>query len=107
MSNPLTTATSIGVAVRYLTSIVGAVVAILGALNWLTPQQVEALTQQVPVLVAAVAALVAAVVPAYAIITKSFSDKAAEVAKAVDKAPPTSDVLIETPGNMPNIKING
>lgn len=60
---PLTTATSVGVAIRYLTTIAGSVIAILGILGWLTPEQAEALTKQVPELLPALGAIVAALIP--------------------------------------------
>ena len=104
--SPLTTATSLGVAVRYVTTILGSIIAILGILGWLTPEQAEALTQQVPVLLAAIAALVSAVIPLYAIWTKSSSDKAAEAAKEIDKKVPASaPVVIQTPAGVPDIVV--
>lgn len=104
--SPLTTASSIGVAIRYLTTIAGSIIAILGILGWLTPEQSEALTKQVPELLAAIGALVAAAIPLYAIWTKSSSDKAAEVAKEVDKKiPPEATVRIPTPGAAPDIVV--
>ena len=104
---PLTTASSVGVAIRYLTTIAGSVIAILGILGWLTPEQSDALTKQVPEVLAAMGALIAAAVPLYAIVTKSFSDKAAEAAKKIDKEiPPAATVVIETPGSGPNIYVD-
>lgn len=104
--SPLTTASSIGVAIRYLTTIVGSIIAILGILGWLTPEQSEALTKQVPELLAAIGALAAAAIPLYAIWTKSSSDKAAEVAKQVDdKIPAASTVVIPTPEGVPDIVV--
>lgn len=106
--SPLTTASSIGVAIRYLTTIVGSVIAILGILGWLTPDQAEALTKQVPELLAAIGALAAAIVPLYAIWTKSSSDKAAAAAKAIDKTVPADQtVLIKTPVGIPDIVVHG
>lgn len=104
--SPLTTASSIGVAIRYLTTIAGSIIAILGILGWLTPEQSEALTKQVPELLAAIGALAAAIIPLYAIWTKSSSDKAAAAAKAIDKEiPPSAPVVIQTPGAAPDIRI--
>jgi fumarate reductase subunit D len=71
---PLTTATAGGVALRYATSIVASIIALLGVLGLLTPDQVESLTRLVPELFAAVAALVAVVIPLYATLTKSRPD---------------------------------
>ncbi len=71
---PLTTATAGGVAVRYITSIVASIIAILGILGLFSPDQVESLTRLVPELFAAGAALVAVLIPLYATITKSRPD---------------------------------
>lgn len=81
---PFTTASSIGVAIRYTSTIIGAIVTILGFLGWLTPEQVEQLTQAMPELATAIGALVMAGIPVYAIITKAFSDKAAAAARVID-----------------------
>lgn len=106
--SPLTTATSVGVAIRYLTTIVGSIIAILGFVGWLTPEQSEALTKQVPELLAAVGALLAAAVPLYAIFTKSSSNKAAEAAKAIDKQLPKDfPAVIKTPGTAKDIVVLG
>jgi len=106
MLNPLTTATSIGVAIRYAATIVGTVITIGGVLNWLTPQQVDELSRQVPELFAALTALLTLLIPLYAIVTKSSSDKAAEAAKEIDKQiPPSQDVVIQTPVGQPDIVV--
>jgi uncharacterized membrane protein len=113
MFNLLTTATSVGVAIRYAITIIGAVVTILSIIGWLTPEQVKDLMQkvqdisvQVPALVAAVAGLVTLAAPIYAVLTKSSSDKAAEAAKAIDlKIPPSQDVVIQTPVGVPDIVV--
>lgn len=106
--SPLTTATSLGVAIRYLTTIASSIIAILAILGWLSAEQADALTKQVPELLGAVAALIAAAIPIYAIWTKSSSDKAAEAAKAIDKEiPPAAPVVIQTPGAAPDIRIAG
>lgn len=106
MFNPLTTANSVGVAIRYVITIAGTVLAILGILGWLTPAQVDALSTKVPELLGAIGALVAAIIPLYAAFTKSSSDKAAEVAKKVDQQiPASSPVEIVTPGSQPNIVV--
>jgi len=103
---PLTTATSAGVAIRYLSTIVGSVLAILGVLGLLSPAQVDALTTQVPELLAAVGALIAVLVPLYATLTKSSSDKAAEAAKQIDaKVPKEAQVIIKTSGGKPDIVV--
>jgi hypothetical protein len=106
--SPLTTATSVGVAVRYIATIVTSIIAVLGILGWLTPAQAEALTKQIPELLAAVAAVVPIVITIYATLTKSSSDKAAEAAKEIDKkVPAESTVVIKTPGAAPDIVVRG
>lgn len=112
-TNPLTTATSIGVAIRYVMTIVGSVLFILSTLGVVTPEQaaaiikdVEAISGRLPELLMAVSGLVAIGIPVYATITKSSSDKAAEVAKVVDaQVPPSAPVEIVTPGAQPNIVV--
>jgi len=104
MINPVTSATSVGVAIRYAATIAATVVTILGILNWLSPQQVAELSRQVPELFGAIAALITALIPLYAMITKSHSDKAAAVAKAVDAAIPAAQaVIIPTPDGIADI----
>lgn len=94
-----TTATKAGVSTRYLTVILGSILTILGIIGWLSAEQVEALRDAVPAFVAALGALVAAVIPIYAALTKSSSDKAAEVARQVDAQIPEADeVVIARPG---------
>jgi hypothetical protein len=114
MFNPLTTATSVGVAIRYAITIIGAMLTILSIIGWLTPEQVKDLMQkvqdisvQVPALLTAVAGLVTLAAPIYAMLTKSSSDKAAKVAKAIDsEIPPNQDVLIQTPIGQPDIVVS-
>ena len=111
--SPLTTATSVGVTIRYVVTIISSVVAILSILGWLTPEQVqeiarkvEQISGQVPGLIAAIAGLIALLTPVYAILTKSSSDKAAEAAKEIDKQIPAGDdVLIMTPPGVPDIVV--
>jgi hypothetical protein len=113
MFNPLTTATSVGVAIRYAITIIGSVVTILSILGWLTPEQVKDLMQkvqdisiQVPALLTAVAGLITLATSIYAVITKSSSDKAAKAAKQIDlKIPPSQDVVIQTPVDVPDIVV--
>lgn len=104
---PFTTATAAGVSVRYITTILTTVIAIVGILGWLTPEQQEALTALVPGLLAAVSGLIAVLVPIYGVLTKSSSDKAAAVAKAVDaKVPAQAPVIIKTPAGKPDIVVS-
>jgi len=105
--SPLTTPTSVGVAIRYLTTIAGSVLAILGILDWLTPEQVTELTKQVPKLMGAIGALMTIGVPTYATITKSSSDKAAVAAKQIDaKLPASEPVIIKTSAGKPDIVVS-
>lgn len=106
--SPLTTATSAGVAFRYLSTIAASVIAILGILGLLSKDQVDALTKTVPELVTAIAALIPIVITVYATLTKSSSDKAAAAAKAIDKTVPADQtVLIKTPVGIPDIVVHG
>lgn len=106
--SPFTTSSQLGVIIRYATTIVGGVLTVLGILGWLTPEQSEEITRAIPGVLTAIAAVITALVPLYAIITKSSSDKAAEVAKEVDKKIPVADtVRITTPGAAPDIVVSG
>ena len=106
MVNPLTTTTEVGVAIRYLGTIAGSIIMILGTLNWLTPEQVTELSASVPEFFAAIGAMIALGVPIYAVITKSNSDKASEVANEVDaNVPADSPVVIKTPEGSPDIVV--
>lgn len=99
-----TTATAAGVTTRYWITIITAVIATIGALGFLSPEQQEALTKQVPILVTALAGLIPVVISTYAIISKSSSDKAAEAAKRIDAIVPVSaPVVIQTPPGLDNI----
>jgi hypothetical protein len=104
--SPLTTASSLGVSLRYLSTIAGTVLTILGLFGLLTPEQVAELTRQVPELISALGALIAVAVPAYAVLTKSSSDKAATAAKAIDRDVPFDQpVRIKTPAGSPDIVV--
>lgn len=104
--SPFTTATAGGVVTRYATIILSTALTILGLLNWLSPEQIEALRGSIPDFVEALSALVGVAVVIYGVITKSSSDKAAEAAKQIDaKLPPDAPVKIETPGPQPNIVV--
>jgi uncharacterized membrane protein YeaQ/YmgE (transglycosylase-associated protein family) len=104
--NPFTTATSIGVFVRYTTSITGALLALLVLMNWLDQETADALSQAIPQLVGAIGGVVALVIPIYAMVTKSMSNRAAEVAKVTDEeVPPSSTVVVKTPAGIPDITV--
>jgi hypothetical protein len=112
MFNPLTTAPSVGVAIRYAITIIGAMLT-LSIIGCLTPEQVKDLMQkvqdisvQLPGLLTAVAGLITLCAPIYAMLTKSSSDKAAKAAKAIDpKIPPAQDVVIQMPVGQPDIVV--
>jgi hypothetical protein len=110
--SPLTTATASGVGTRYLVSQVGAILAILGVFGLLTEDQRKVILDNVevlgPTLILAWGGVQWAWPTLYAMITKSSSNKAAEVAKAVDKEiAPAEPVEIITEGTGPNIVIPG
>ena len=113
--SPVTTATSAGVAFRYLATIVSSLLTIVSIIGWLTPEQVQdigekvrLITAQLPELVTAVTALIPIAITMYATVTKSSSDKAATAAKAIDKAIPAGDtVFIKTPVGTPDIVVHG
>lgn len=108
-----TSATAPSVAIRYITTIVGSLIFILATVGALSPEQVawlsdtmDKISGQLPELIAAVGGLIALVAPIYATMTKSSSDKAAAVAKEVDKQiPATASVEIVTPAGVPNIVV--
>lgn len=102
-----TTAAPTGVALRDLITGIGAALAVLGVLGFLTEEQVAELTKQAPALVTALGAVIYAGMSIYRILFKSSSDTAAAVAKKVDsKLDPTLPVVIMTPEqNKPNIVV--
>ncbi len=115
LPNIFTTAGPVGVGIRYGVTIVTSMLAIAGVFGLLTPQQNAEIVQkindasaQLPALLVAVSGLVALLTPIYAMVTKSSSDKAAEVAKAVDQlVPPSQAVEIKTPIGIPDIVVEG
>lgn len=113
--SPVTTATSAGVAFRYLATIISSLLTIVSLIGWLTPDQVEEIgdkvrliTAELPELFTAVMALIPIVITIYATLTKSSSNKAAAVAKAIDKAIPAAEtVFVKTPAGTPDIVVHG
>ncbi len=106
MKNILTTAAASGVLVRYLSTILGTIVATTVTLGYLNAEQGQVISQNIDVILGAIGAIVAASLPIYAAIFKSSSDKAAEVAKQVDqKIAPEKTVVIETPPGQPDIVV--
>lgn len=111
--SPLTTARPIGTVIRDMFVALGAILSIVGALGLLTEeqvatirQQIEILSGQAPALVMAFGVFVAAVTSILRALKFSSSDKAAEVAKEVDKKiPPEAAVRIPTPGAAPDIVV--
>lgn len=107
LTNIFTTATSAGVTTRYLIVVASSMLTLIGALNLLSPEQVEALQAQIPIIASAIGTLIGAIVIVYANITKSHTDKAAEAAKQIDLKIPIADpVVIQTPGKQSDIKID-
>lgn len=105
--SPFTSPNSVGVNVRYLTLIITTVLTLLGALNLLSEDQVEALKASVPELLAAISALIGTAVYIYGVITKSASEKADAAAKAIDShVPADAPVRIETPKGQSDIIIS-
>jgi hypothetical protein len=103
---PLTTAAPLGVATRDLVTGIGAILAMLGILGFLTDEQVAELTKQAPALLTALGTLIYVSMSIYRALFKSSSDKAAEVAKEVDaKIDPNSPVVIKTPAGVPDITV--
>lgn len=106
--NPITTARPVGVAVRDGVVVIGSIIAVLGVLGLLTPEQVAELTQAAPAFMTALGAVLAGGMSIYRVVTKSHSDKAAEVAKEVDaKVPAAAPVEIKTPPGVPDIVVSG
>lgn len=104
--NIFTTAAPTGVAVRDITVIVGAVITVLGVLGLLDEEQRKTLTEQAPELMTAVGTLITIGTSIYRVVTKSHSDKAAEVAKEIDaKIPEAEPVVIKTPSHQPDIVV--
>ena len=106
LGNVFTTSTSVGVAIRYLSTIAGTALAVLGLLGWLSQEQIAEINAKLPSVFEALGAFIMAVVPLYAMVRQSFSDKAAEVARQIDqKIPADAQVTVPTPGNAPDIKV--
>src|SRR5215217_2512314 len=104
--SPLTTATAGGTTLRYILVIFSSMMTLLGGLRVLTPAQVDVLSRTVPEILGAVFALVMIVIPIYAARTKSSSDRAAEVAKEIDKVlPPAVTATVKTPDGIPDIAV--
>lgn len=110
---PFTTSSATGVTVRDITAYIGAIIAVLGILGWLSPEQIDALKAQVdtltdPKILTAIGLLLSSVVSVYRIFFKSSSDKAAGAAKAIDKeVAPDATVVIKTPDGQPDIVVPG
>lgn len=108
-----TSATAPSVALRYVSAIVGATLLILSTFGLMSKEQAADLTaqlatagSQILVIVGAIGGLLTLLAPIYATMTKSSSDKAAAVAKEVDKQVPVSaPVVIKTPEGVPDIVV--
>ncbi|HTV67503.1 MAG TPA: hypothetical protein VMF90_03105 [Rhizobiaceae bacterium] len=104
--SPLTTAKASGVVLRDAIVVVGSIIAILGMLGFLSPEQVEELTRQAPALLTALGTAIVAGMSIYRAVFKSSSDKAAVAAKEIDtKLPVNASVKIETPAGQPDIVV--
>jgi len=103
---PFTTAAPVGVAMRDFITGIGAILAMLGVLGFLTDDQVAELTRQAPAVLTAIGTLIYGAMTIYRSLTKSSSDKAAEAAKQIDaKVPKEAQVVIKTPGGRPDIVV--
>lgn len=110
---PFTTATAGGTVFRDAFIAVSSIVAVLGTLGVLGPEQVEALRQAVdnisgqwPQIVTALGAVGAAGMSIYRALYKSSSDKAAEAAHQIDtQLAPAEPVVIKTPSGQPDITV--
>lgn len=112
---PLTTARAGGVVFRDAFIAVGSIIALLGVVGVLSPEQVaelkriiEDISGQLPAILAALGAIMTAGMSVYRAVYKSSSDKAAEVAAKVDASvPPSKTVHIKTPDGVPDIVVHG
>lgn len=103
---PLTTATASGTILRYVLVIFSSLVMLVGGPQVLTPAQVDVRSRTVPEIVGAVFGLIAIIVPIYAARTKSSSDRAAKLAKEIDKVlPPAVSATVKTPEGIPDIPV--
>lgn len=108
---PFTTATAGGTVFRDFIISAGSIVAILGLLGLLTPEQqaaIEDFLKQIssPAMTLALGSLAVSLMSIYRALFMSSSDKAAKVAKEVDaKIDPGSDVVIKTPAGVPDIVV--
>lgn len=106
MKNIFTTAAPIGVVTRDIALAISAIVTMLGALGTLDQDQVKTITEQAPLLMIALGGVGTSGVMIYRALTKSSSDRGAEVAKVTDaQIPPSAPVVVETPGNANNIVV--
>jgi hypothetical protein len=93
---PFTTAAPLGVAMRDVVVSIGVILAMLGTLGLLTPEQVDQIKDYLatitdPAVLAAFGVLMGTGMSIYRIIAKSMSDRGAEVAKETDaKIPKTA-----------------
>lgn len=102
-----TTAAPTGVSLRYLGTILGSMLTLIGIMGWLSADQVAALKNEIPGFVSSLGALLTVAITVYAVITKSSSDKAADVAKKVDaQLPPDATVIVKTPSGKPDIIVH-
>lgn len=109
--SPLTTAAPIGVAIRDAVVAVGVLLTTLGTLGLLSAEQRDAVQHWIttvsdPSVIAAVGVLLGLGMSIYRQVTKSMTDKAAEVAKEVDaKVPKDDTVTVKSPSLSTPIKV--
>lgn len=107
--SPLTAAGKTGTTIRDIVMVVGAILAMLGTLGILSPEQIDTVkahiaTMTSPPMLAAIGTIMTVGVSIYRNITKAVSAKALDAAKEIDaKLPKGEDVEIVTPGSAPNI----
>lgn len=106
MKNILTTAAPVGVALRYIGTITTTMITVVAMLGWLSQDQADQLIKMMPEFLGALSGLVMIGIPVYAILTKSSSDRGAELAKQTDAViPPEKTIEVKTPSGVPDIKV--
>ena len=109
--SPLTTAQPIGVVIRDIVVALGTILATLGSLELLSPEQIATIQKYLdavadPAFLAAVGALMTIGMMIYRALAKSMSDRGAELAKQTDaKIPPADTVVVKTPGSQADIRV--
>jgi hypothetical protein len=107
LTSIFTTAQPVGVATRDIITGLGAILAMLGVLGFLSEQQVQELTRQAPAVLTALGPVIYGGMTIYRTLFKSSSDVAAEVARQVDDRVigQGTSAVVETPAGLPNIEV--